>query len=111
MKKLNAEQLQTFTNFIQAHQLKEAKNLLIETIQLSPKAAENLVQLLNDSHDALKMFKDNPQILDQEHQSSIKTESKSFEINFHSSKVKITDKDGRSIEINDQQPEWESIKK
>ena len=111
IKKLSSEQLTTFIIFIQHKQLDQAENLLIERVSLSSVAAKNLVQLLHNDADALQMFKENPQILDQAHQTHVKTESKSFEFSFHSSKVKITDKDGKTTEINDQSPEWEQVKK
>ncbi len=111
IKQLTSEQLNTFINFIQISQLEQAENLLIEQINLSPTAAKNLVQLLHKDVDALQMFKEKPQILDQEHKSQVKTESKAFEFSFHSSKIKMTDKDGKATEINDQSPEWDTIKK
>ena len=42
---------------------------------------------------------------------NIKNESKSFEFNFSSSTVKMTNQDGKTIEINDQHPDWQEIKK
>ena len=111
IKQLTSEQLNTFINFIQISQLEQAENLLIEQINLSPTAAKNLVQLLHKDVDALQMFKENPQILNQEHQTQVKTESKAFEFSFHSSKIKMTDKDGKTTEINDQSPERDTIKK
>ena len=42
---------------------------------------------------------------------NIKNGSKSFEFNFSSSTVKMTNQDGKTIEINDQHPDWQEIKK
>ncbi len=114
LKELNPEQLQTFVDYIQADRLDQAEMFLIETINLKPTAANNLVQLLHEDADALQMFKENPQILDQQQTDShtkSKIESNTFEFNFHSSKIKMTDKDGKTTEINDQSPEWDNIKK
>lgn len=111
MKQLNSEQLQQFILLLEHHRTYEVESLLIEKIGLLPIAAKNLVRLLDESPEALKIFKENPQILESEQLSNIKTESQSFNFNFHSSKVKITNQDGKTIEITDRDPEWQNLKK
>lgn len=39
----------------------------------------------------------------------IKTETQNFEYNFSSRKIKFTDNNGKTVEIDDQHPEWHKI--
>jgi dihydrodipicolinate reductase len=115
MHQLSPLQLQEFTDLIENNQLDQAELLLIEQLNLSPTASKNLVKILSQSSQAMQSFQANPQVVfadDPEFNKKIKsTESKSFEFNFSSTQVKITDKDGKMIEVNDQHPDWQEIKK
>lgn len=110
MYQLNHTQLQTLLDLLEHHQIEQAEQFLIAQLQLDPTTVKNLVRILHESPDALQTFKTNPQILSGEIP-NIKNESKSFEFNFSSSTVKMTNQDGKTIEINDQHPDWQEIKK
>ena len=110
MYQLNQTQLQTLLDLLEHHRTEQAEQFLIAQLQLDPTAAKKLVRILYESSDALQAFKANPQILSGE-MPNIKNESKSFEFNFSSSTVKMTNQDGKTIEINDQHPDWQEIKK
>lgn len=110
MYQLNHTQLQALLDLLEHHQIEQAEQFLIAQLQLDPTTVKNLVRILHESPDALQTFKTNPQILSGEIP-NIKNESKSFEFNFSSSTVKMTNQDGKTIEINDQHPDWQEIKK
>ena len=110
MYQLNQTQLQALLDLLEHRQTEQAEQFLIAHLQLDPTAAKNLVRILYESSDALQAFKANPQILSGE-MPNIKNESNSFEFNFSSSTVKMTNQDGKTIEINDQHPDWQEIKK
>ena len=96
MYQLNQTQLQTLLDLLEHHRTEQAEQFLIAQLQLDPTAAKKLVRILYESSDALQAFKANPQILSGE-MPNIKNESNSFEFNFSSSTVKMTNQDGRPL--------------
>lgn len=115
MYQLNPQQLQEFSTLMKLSQYDQAEQLLIEQLHLSPIASKNLVHALSQSDEAMKSFQANPQIVfadSAEFNKEMKAvEHKSFEFNFSSSKVKMTNKEGKVVEIDDQHPDWQEIKK
>lgn len=115
MYQLNPQQLQEFSTLMKLNQYDQAEQILIEQLHISPIAAKNLVIALSKSDDAMKSFQANPQVMfadSPEFNKEMKSvERKSFEFSFSSSKVKMTNKEGKVIEIDDQHPDWQEIKK
>ncbi|MFW1801297.1 hypothetical protein ACG9YX_14850 [Acinetobacter nematophilus] len=115
MDQLNPQQLEEFLTRLKQQRYDQAERLLIEQLHLSATTSKKLVKALSKSDEAMKSFQRNPKIVfadSAEFNEELKSgTSTSFNFNFSSSKIKMTDKDGKTVEIDDQHPDWQEIKK
>lgn len=88
---------------------------MIEQLHLSATTSKKLIKALSKSDEVMKSFQRNPKIVfadSAEFNEELKSgTSTSFNFNFSSSKIKMTNKDGKTVEIDDQHPDWQEIKK
>ena len=94
------DQKHEILSLIQQNRKVEAVKLVRESANLGLYDAKSFVDSLMESPEILNDFIHN-----------IQRESQSVDYNFSTRKIKFTDKDGKTVEIDDQHPEWQNIQK
>ena len=94
------DQKHEILSLIQQNRKVEAVKLVRESANLGLYDAKNFVDSLMENPEILNDFIHN-----------IQRESQSVDYNFSTRKIKFTDKDGKTVEIDDQHPEWQNIQK